>query len=280
MIRKVRSLILFLSTLFRKAQKEDIFASSAQLSYYLILSFCPLLIFITTIINYVNLDLASILETLSIIVPENVYGFICLSLNEMVNVDYGKFLGVSLILVGWSASAGFRGIIKAVNKAFNIKEKRPLIKTCAISILCTFSLGLVIIVALLLLVFWETIEIWLIDLIGMQEIAINVLNSIRYVIIIVVMVIVFSVLYRFLPSINISWANTFPGAITSTLGWIITSMCYSYYLSNFSNYSTLYGSLGVIFSLVIWINITSFVFILGIEVNSVLLKVQEFDIIK
>lgn len=279
-MRKMKSFILFLSTLFKKAQREDIFASSAQLSYYLILSFCPLLIFITTIINYVNLDLASILETLSIIVPENVYDFICLSLTEMVNLEYGKLLGISLILVCWSASAGFRGIIKAVNKAFNIKEKRPFIMTCAISILCTFSLGLVIIVALLLLVFWGTIEMWLIDLIGMQEVAINILNSIRYVIIIAVMVIVFSVLYKFLPSINISWANTFPGAIVSTLGWIIASMCYSYYLSNFSNYSSLYGSLGVIFSLVIWINITSFVFILGIEVNSVLLKVQELDIIK
>lgn len=268
-------MLLFLSTLFKKIKDEDIFASASQLTYYLILSFCPLLIFIVTIINHTKLDILAIFDALSIIVPDNVYSFVFGSLQENANVQNSNLLGISLLLIAWSASAGFRGFIKAVNKAFNIKEKRNFIIIYLISIICTFSLGLIIIAALILLVFWGAIEQQLIQYLYMIESFIPLIRLIRYLLIIVVMIISFSFMYKFLPSIKISWANVLPGATISTIGWILSSLVYSKYLTNYSNISTIYGSLGIIFALVIWLYITSFVFILGIEVNSVLLRVSK-----
>ena len=86
------------------------------------------------------------------------------------------------------------------------------------------------------------------------------------------MIYIFALLYKFSPCVekrkNIRLKNTLPGAIFTTIGWIITSSCFSYYVSNFGKYSTTYGSVGGVIVLLVWLYISSIIIILGGEVNA------------
>ena len=93
---------------------------------------------------------------------------------------------------------------------------------------------------------------------------------IRYGLIVVMMILIFAGIYRYTPAKRLRWREVVPGAIACTGGWLIVSLGFSFYINNFSNYSKLYGGLGAVIILMTWLYITSIIFIIGGEINSVI----------
>lgn len=253
-----------------KVNNDDIFALGAQLAYYLILSFFPFLIFLMTIIGFSKLDSMQIIEGLSAILPSSVFELTSTIIVEVVENQYTGLLGVSIVLSMWAASSAFRAVTKGINKAYNLKENRSFIKRAIIALICTFALAFTIVVALVLLVFGNLIGDLLISYIPYNALIGKLWNLIRYIMVLTIMICIFAGIYRYTPAKRISWREAFPGAIVSTIGWLIVSLGFSFYINNFSNYSRLYGSLGAVFVLMTWLYISSIILILGGEINSVL----------
>jgi membrane protein len=91
------------------------------------------------------------------------------------------------------------------------------------------------------------------------------------------MIFIFVIIYIFAPAKKLKWKEVIPGAIFSTLGWVLVSFGFSFYIDNFSNYSRLYGSLGAVFILMTWLFIISIIFILGVEINFVKVETKKID---
>lgn len=252
-----------------KVNNDDIFALGAQLAYYLILSFFPFLLFLLTIVGFSRLNTAEILVGLSTILPISVYGLIETTVVEVVETQNAGLLGASLILTIWSASSGFRAVIKGLNKAYDIKEKRTFIKRAIVGIVFTLALVLVIMLTLAMLVFGEILGEQLLKIVPFKEVIKSIWNISRYLIVVSMMVLIFAYIYRYTPAKKVPWREVYSGAIVSTLGWIIVSLGFSYYINNIANYSRLYGSVGAVFILMTWLYITSIILILGAEINSV-----------
>lgn len=267
---KKRSFFDFMIYFIIKVKNDDIFALGAQLAYYLILSFFPFLIFLMTIIGFSKLDSMQIIEGLSAILPSSVFELTSTIIVEVVENQYTGLLGVSIILSMWAASSAFRAVTKGINKAYNLKENRSFIKRAIIALVCTFALAFTIIVALVLLVFGNLIGDLLAAYIPYNMVIVKLWNLLRYIMVLTIMICIFAGIYRYTPAKRISWREVFPGAIVSTIGWLIVSLGFSFYINNFSNYSRLYGSLGAVFVLMTWLYITSIILILGGEINSVL----------
>ena len=265
-----RSIFDFMIYFIVKVRNDDVFALGAQLAYYLILSFFPFLIFLMTIIGFSKLDSMRIIEGLSTILPSSVFELTSTIVVEVVENQYTGLLGVSIVLSMWAASSAFRAITKGINKAYNIKENRSFIKRVIIALICTFALAFTIIIALVLLVFGEVIGDLLITYLPYDMVIYELWNLVRYIMVLTIMICIFAGIYRYTPSKRISWKEVFPGAIVSTVGWLIVSLGFSFYINNFSNYSRLYGSLGAVFVLMTWLYISSIILILGGEINSVL----------
>ncbi|MBQ6820662.1 MAG: YihY/virulence factor BrkB family protein [Clostridium sp.] len=253
-----------------KTKNDDIFALGAQLAYYLMLSFFPFLIFLMSVIGFSKLDSASILEGLKTILPNNVYNLVDYTVVELVENQYAGLLGASIAVTIWSASSGFRAVIKGLNKAYNIKDTRSFVKRSFIAVIFTLALVLIIMLALAMLVFGEIIGDYILKVFPFEAFISNLWDISRFLIIILVMIFIFAAMYRYAPAKKIVWKEVFPGAIISTLGWIIASLGFSYYINNIANYSRLYGSVGAVFILMTWLYITSIILILGAEFNSVL----------
>ncbi len=260
----------FLLQLIKKFDEDGIFALASQLAYSLILAFFPFLIFLMNIIGFLSLDSNQVLLTLSTLLPENAYELILSTVLDVINSQNGNLLSFSLILSIWSASMGFAAVIRGLNKAYNEKEKRGIIKVTMISILCTFGLTLAIIITLTALVFGNIIG---------HTIARNLMNPrpfwylwniLRYVIIVVTMIFLFAALYHYTPSKRLTWNDVLPGAVFTTVGWVVASLGFSFYVNNFANYSRLYGSIGGVIVLMVWIFLTSLIILIGGEINAIL----------
>ncbi|MBU3104446.1 YihY/virulence factor BrkB family protein [Clostridium gasigenes] len=268
---KKRSTLDFIVYFIVKINNDDIFALASQLAYYLILAFFPFLIFLMTVIGASSLNSIEILDGLRAILPSSVFDLVASIIREVVDNQYSGLLGISIVLTIWAASSGFRAVIKGVNKAHDIKETRSFIKRSIIAIIFTFALTLVIVLTLAMLVFGDLIGGYILTIVPFYRAMTIVWNILRYVIVVCMMIGIFASIYRFTPAKKIRWKQVLPGAIVSTIGWIVVSRGFSFYINNFSNYSRLYGSLGAVFILMTWLYITSMILIVGAEINSVLI---------
>ncbi|WP_194192158.1 YihY/virulence factor BrkB family protein [Clostridium chrysemydis] len=258
-----------------KVKRDDIFALASQLAYYMVLSFFPFLIFLITLVGFSNLDSTEVLDGLKTIVPTSVYELTQSTVVEVVDYQHTGILGVSVVLTIWSASSAFRAVIKGVNKAYEVTERRSFIKISIIGMISVLALALTVICTLAMLVFGDQIGYYLSHLLPFEHVLNFIWDILRYVIIIVMMILVFAIIYKVAPNRKVKLRNTIPGAIVTTVGWIIASLGFSYYVNNFANYSRIYGSLGTVFVLMTWLFITSMIFIFGVEVNSVLERNRE-----
>ena len=253
-----------------KVKRDDIFALASQLAYYLVLSFFPFLMFLFTLIGFINLDSTTVLEALQTILPITVFELVETIILEIVDSQNTGLLGVSVLLAVWTASSGFRAVIKGVNKAYNLHENRNYIRRAIMSFLSIIALAITILLSLSLLVFGDVISKHLISNLPFSEVLNIVWNILRYGVIILILILIFASIYRYTPAEKVKWKYVLPGAVFTTIGWLIISVVFSFYINNYSNYSRFYGSLAAVFILMIWLFLTSIIFMLGVEINAVL----------
>ena len=273
-IKRKRSFFEIIIHFIIKIKEDDIFALSAQLAYYLILSFFPFLIFLLTLLGFSNLDSMEVLGALRTILPTSAFELIYSVIVEIIEKQSTGLLGASLLLVIWSASSAFRAVIKGINKAYGLKENRSFIKRIFIAIICTFLLASLIMLTLIMLVFGGIIGNILASNLPFPDVVHNIWNIIRYVLVVVMMILIFAGIYRYTPAKRLRWREVFPGAVFCTVGWLIVSLGFSFYINNFSNYSKIYGGLGAVIVLMTWLYITSIILIIGGEINSVIANIR------
>jgi len=141
--------------LIKRIIDDEIFALASQLSYSLLLAFFPFLIFLMTLIGFSSINSELVLSELSNILPTSAYELVRNTVVEILETRNTNLLSFGIILTLWTASSGFRSVIKGINKAYDEKEKRSLFKVIGISIISTLGLGFLIIITILLLVFGQ-----------------------------------------------------------------------------------------------------------------------------
>ena len=266
--------IFFLYILIKKMDDDELIALSAQLSYSFVLAFFPFFIFLMTIIGYLRLDRQQVLIFLETLLPTEVYFLIQNIVKFVIDTREGSLLSLSLFLSIWSSSAGFRGVMRGLNKAYDVVDTRNYIVKIILSIVYTIGLVFLIILMLILVVFGGVIGDFFVRFF-VDYVDVNiVLNSwyiIRYTFIITLMVTVFAIIYYYVPVVkNKKLSKVLPGAIFTTIGWISISIGFTYYVNNLSNYSALYGSIGAVIVLMIWLFLTAMIILLGGEINAIL----------
>ena len=107
-----------------KSKRDDIFSLASQLAYYLVLSFFPFLIFLITLIGFIKPNPEQVLYGISVLLPTSVFELIQSTVSEIISSQNAGLLGVSVLLTIWTASSGFRAVIKGINKAYNLNDKR------------------------------------------------------------------------------------------------------------------------------------------------------------
>lgn len=262
----------FLNQLLYRIREDNVTAIGAQLSYYLVLSIFPFIIFFLNILSYTPIAREDVLHSIIILMPLDTQRIVSSLLIETINTSNAPLLSVSAITGIWAASKGIMALIRVLNKAYDVEETRPYLELRLLAIVFTLALLVLLTIVLLTLVFGEVLGNKLFDFLGITQNFLLFWQYFRIIISLLFMILIFSLMYRFIPSIRngrkINLKHAIPGAVFTTLGWIVTSSIFSYYVNNFGNYSKTYGSLGGIVILLIWLYLSSIIIILGGEINA------------
>lgn len=253
---------------------DGIVAVASQQTYFLILSVFPFIILILNIISFTPLIDPNVLDNVIYYLPKATQDLINSFVSDIVVGSSQSLLSISAFLGIWTASSGIKAVIKAINKAYDYEEKRSFLRLKFLSILFTIALLILIPLVFLTLIFGETLGNLVFSFFGLEQIFVILWEYLRIIIPLLYMIFTFALLYKFSPCVedrsSIKLLETLPGAIFSTLGWMIISLLFSYYVNNFGRYAITYGSLVGVILLLIWLFISSFIIVLGGEINATL----------
>jgi membrane protein len=265
-VGNIRSSLLKL--LWHRVDEDDLPGLSAQLAYYFLLSLFPLLIVLFTLLPYFPIPHQDMLGILRDFAPVEAMDLIEKNVKDIMNHRNGGLLSFGIIGTIWSASNGINAIVKAFNKAYNVKESRSFIVSRGMAILLTFGMIFVLILAIVLPVFGREIGVFLFSQLGYTTEFIKVWDTLSWLVSAIILFLIFTGLYWIAPNVKLKCRSALPGAAFATVGWIVSSIGLTFYVGNISNYSLTYGSIGAIIVLMVWLYISAFIIILGGEINA------------
>ncbi|MET4561907.1 YihY/virulence factor BrkB family protein [Lysinibacillus parviboronicapiens] len=263
----------FVQDLLLRIQRVEISALAAQLAYFFLLSFFPLLIFLVTLLPYLNLETTQVYSFLVNIVPDEVYNLIESTLNEVLTNRNSSLLSIGVLGTIWSASKGINALIRALNKAYDTEGRVGILER-GLSLVFTIAFVIVIVVALLLPVFGQQIGHFLFSIVGIEEEFQSLWHNIRLFMPPLLIFVVLMGIYWFVPNTSprLKIMGVWPGALFSTLAWLALTYGFSFYISNFGNYSATYGSIGGVIILMLWLYFTGMILIFGGVLNASMQK--------
>lgn len=258
----------YLAQLYVRFRDDNIPALSAQLTFYLLFSLFPFLLFLLNILSYTTVSIYDYTKNISGFLPGEVSLFFRGLVSEMLGAKSAALLSVSALVTVWSASRGVHAISVCLNKACDSDEDRPFLKLSAITVFSTVCLAVMVMATLLFLIFGQVIGENLFNLLHVGQVFTRLWEALRYIAPIGMMFVVFSLLYKYIPNCKLTFKETLPGALFSTFGWVLTSLVFSLYVNLFAGFSRIYGSIGAVIILQIWLYISSVILLLGGEINA------------
>ena len=262
----------FLKELLVRIKKGDITGLGSQLAFFFLLSLFPLLIFIMTLLPFLNFNQAEVFLLIRDYAPESVAMLIEDTLNEILKNRNGGLLSIGALATVWSASKGMNALTKALNRSYFTEESRSFIMARGMSVVFTVMLIAVLVVALILPVFGQQIGVLAFSYMGLEEGFLTLWAGLRRLVPPVLIFFVFSLIYWLVPNLNIQFRSVLPGAFFATVGWILTSLAFSFYVGSYGNYSSTYGSIGAIIVLMMWLYFSAIILMLGGQLNAVMLE--------
>jgi membrane protein len=256
--------------LWKRFHKDEVAGLSAELAYFFLLSLFPFMIFLITLVGYLPISQESVLGFMKQYAPGETMTLIETTITGIIENQNGGLLSFGIIATIWSASNGLNAVIRAFNRAYDVKETRSFIIARLMSVLLTVAMIIVIVIALLLPVFGRQIGLFVFSAFGLSDTFLVIWGAARWAVSFIVLLIVFSCLYYFAPNKHLHWKEVFTGAFLATLGWILVSSAFSYYVGNFGNYSATYGSLGGIIVLMVWFYLSGMIILIGGEINAII----------
>ncbi|GLC90319.1 YihY/virulence factor BrkB family protein [Lysinibacillus piscis] len=259
----------FVQDLILRLQRVDVSALAAQLAYFFLLSFFPLLIFLVTLLPYLNLQTTQVYSFLVNIMPDEVYQLIESTLNEILTNRNSSLLSIGVLGTIWSASKGINALIRALNKAYDTEMRASLLDR-GLSLVFTIVFVVVIAVVLLLPVFGQQIGYFLFSIIGIEEEFSTVWQKIRWFMPPLLILIVLMGIYWVVPNTTprLKLIGVWPGALFATCAWLMVTYAFSFYINSFANYSATYGSIGGVIILMLWLYFTGIILIFGGVLNA------------
>lgn len=266
--------IIFIDNFLYRVKEDNVFAVGAQLSYFLFLSLFPFLIVFLNILSFVSIVRIDIVYSFVQYLPLDVQNIISNFIKDLAVGSSGELLSIAAIAGIWTASAGVTPVVKAINRAYDYEETRSYFKLKGLSIIFTIALILLLLLVFITLVLGEFIGKELFNFLGIVHAFVDIWSKIRLIIPIIFMIIIFALLYKYSPCLEhknrVKLTSAIPGGLFTTFGWIITSNIFSIYVNNSNKYSTVYGSLGGLIVLLVWLYIGSITIVLGGQFNATL----------
>lgn len=260
--------------MMRRYLRHNVAIQSASLAFYLLFMLFPFLIFVSSLLGLLNLDVAAILYDLGEILPKVVVDFI-----GMYLVHVGENSNIRLLLFGLVFSIYFpmratNTLMRAVRTAYHLGPPRRAAVHLAKTLAYTVMLLLAIILTLTLMSVSNTVLAYAVEHFHLPSFVASLWATLRFPLAALLAYFALLVLHAIVQDTRRRWRELYPGVLASLAAWLVLSWVYAVYMENIANYSLLYGSIGTVMALLVWLYMTAVTLIMGAELNGTLLSMR------
>lgn len=248
----------------------NVTSRAASVSFSFFLALFPGIIFLFTLIPYIPIDgfQQVLFELLHEIMPPNTFEAAESTIDDIINNKRGDLLSFGFIAALIFATNGTNALINNFNASVHQFKTRSFWRQELVAIFLTLLLSVLFIIGIALIIFTEGFTDWLIEIKVVPSELRSFLRIGRYASLVVVIFLSISLLYYFGPADRRLFRFLSPGSILATILILIGSELFSYYISNFNQYNRLYGSIGTLLIILLWIYVNSLILIIGFEFNA------------
>ena len=267
---------------FKKIKEDDILERANAVAFSFTIALFPAVIFLFALVPMVHelipaVDSHGIFDFISAWMPSNMFSVVESTITDILSKSRGGLLTFGALLALFLASNGMISLMNAFNSIYKTKENRSFLRQRAIATGLIFMLSGVLVLSIVLLVVGQILLGLIADLvIDISDFGINVnqVLILRFFILFIVFLIAISSIYYFAPAVHFRWQFFSIGSMFATLLSLLISYVFSYYVANFGTYNKLYGSIGVMLAMMIWLFLFSVVLLIGYEINASIHTVQ------
>jgi len=257
---------------FKEIGKSTLVNKASSLAYNFMLAIFPAIIFLFTLIPYIPKRIGfqeTLMSLIALVLPNNAYLAFETTLNEIVNIQNGSLLSFGFFLSLFFATNGVHNLMVAFNRSSLIVETRTWLKQRLVAIILTVIIAVSVIICIAAM----AISVILLNYLK-QEIEYDG-NLIYYIILLTrwallgtLYFITVSILYRYGPAQTKKWRFFSAGSWLATVLAFLTIWGFSYYINNFGAYNKIYGSIGTLIVVMIWLYLNSLILLIGFELNA------------
>jgi len=272
MIERIKNnpIVNVLTTLVRRYFLHGISRTGAELAYFFLFSFFSLIIFLTSLVGKLNIDITEMIHNAKYVIPADIISLIDEYIAYLASIKSEGLMYTGIALTIYFFTRSVNALLYAFNRSYGVKENRNTVLQLLMSLLCTVMLMVLIIATLLLLVSGKSFFQMISSMFHIEIYYVNIWNVLRFVIAAFFFLFVLVFFYVVLPNKKIKLKQALPGAFTAMIVWISVSIAFSFYVENMGRYSFLYGSIGAIMVLMLWLYLTGTILVMGAELNSVI----------
>ncbi len=254
----------------RGLQKGSLSMRAAAFSYNFFLALFPAIIFFFTIIPYIPIAgfQDNLLELLQNFIPKKAYDAVSETLFDIVKRPRGGLLSIGFIMAMYFSTNGIHSLIEAFNQTRHTLETRSWIKQRLISIVLVVIISLLLIIAIVLITLGPIALDFLVEY-GILRVSFSYYLIIagKWIISSAMLFFAFSFLYYMAPAAESRFRFISAGSTLSTVLTIMASVGFNYYVNSISRYNSLYGSIGTLIIIMIWIYFNAMIVLIGFELN-------------
>ena len=269
--------------LIRNYVQHNVGKNAAALAYYLLFAIFPLLIFASNLLGLLKLDVFSITQTLSNFLPKDIVGLIESYLEYISHTSGHLLLWFSLVFSIWFPMRAVKGLMDDVRLAHHLSKPPNSLKYRLRQLIYTVVFLVVIILTLALSTLGEHVLGYIGRLLPEYTPRISGFipdfwQYLRFIPMALLMFAALGALYALSMDKRPPIKQILPGIIAALISWMVVSIGFSFYVENFAHYSLIYGTMGAMIVLLMWLYMTALVLILGAEFNAALTKIRSMSI--
>lgn len=257
---------------FKEIGKETLVNKASSLAYNFMLAIFPAIIFLFTLIPYIPKSIGfqkTLMDLLALVLPNTAYLAFETTINEIVNIQNGSLLSVGFILSIFFSTNGVHKLMIAFNKSSLIVETRTWLKQRLVAMVLTFIIAVSVVVCIAAMAIGEILLTYLQNELNYKGgITLFAIQLTKWALLGILYFITVSILYRYGPAHAKKWKFFSAGSWLATILAFVTIWGFSFYINNFGSYNKLYGSIGTLIVVMIWLYLNSLILLIGFELNA------------
>ena len=269
-VKENGKLMRFINTTQARMIDSEIGNTSVVVAYYLLLSLFPLLIAVGNILPYLNINPDDVLPYIAEIIPKAIFNDLELAIKSVLTQKSSGLLSISALAALWSASQSINAMQTAMNKAFGVEQRKNFIVVRIVSLIVIVLFLVAIVGVIAILGLGQNIVEFLQPVFHFNLNFVDTFQTLKWPVTSIGLFVIMSVIFLAVPNAKLSARSVLPGAIFTTVGWMLLSQVFGLYLKFFSSKLASYQIIGSFIVLMLWLNFAATIMILGGIINAVL----------